>query len=118
MLIITFHNDGTGDNKVGHYNVEVSINERLLWKTRIENHNRNDGWQGLIETLCNEVKIERAVIKTTILLTFGQSLPRGTEVEVTQRRENTCFVRRSDNPNIEYLVGNKNLLFKSRKSRA
>jgi len=56
MLIITFHNDSTGNDEIGNYNVEVCINTRILWRTRIENHNRKKGWQELINTLNKEIK--------------------------------------------------------------
>ena len=49
MLIITFHNDGTGDVTEGNYNYEVYINKELIGLGRLEKHNRLEGWEGLIK---------------------------------------------------------------------
>jgi len=51
MLMIYFHNDGTGDAIEGNYDVSVFINKTLLWEGRIEEHNRLTGWQGLVRLL-------------------------------------------------------------------
>ena len=51
MLIITFHNDGTGDVIEGNYDVKVYVNREEIWSGRIEEHDRVSGWQGLVRTL-------------------------------------------------------------------
>lgn len=56
MLIITFHNDGTGGQTNANYDVKVSVTaapERLvpLWAGRLENHNRALGWEELVRRL-------------------------------------------------------------------
>ena len=53
MLIITLHNDGTGDTKTGNYNYEVFINTRRIAKGRVEGHDRSLGWEGLVSALEN-----------------------------------------------------------------
>ena len=53
MLIITLHNDGTGDTKTGNYNYEVFINTRRIAKGRVEDHDRRLGWDGLLSALGN-----------------------------------------------------------------
>ena len=55
MLIITFHNDGTGDTIEGNYDVAVYMNKGIIWKGRIENHNRLSGWEGLVKCLSDKV---------------------------------------------------------------
>ncbi len=50
-----------------------------------------------------------ATLKRTIKFMFGQSLVKGTKVEITQRDKTSCFVRKMDNPNIEYIVSNEAL---------
>jgi hypothetical protein len=56
MLIITFHNDGTGNKTVGNYDVKVYINREELWAGRIEGHERKNGWQGLVRRLAEMAK--------------------------------------------------------------
>lgn len=48
MLVITFYNDNTGDDKIAHYDYFVRKNGELLARGRVENHVRATGWQGLI----------------------------------------------------------------------
>ena len=60
MLIVTFHNDGTGTPEVGNYNVEVLITTsptttRRLWWGRIEGFRRALGWEALIGDLRDTV---------------------------------------------------------------
>ena len=49
MLVITFHNDGTGNEEIGNYNWEVYLNRKLLDRGELKNHNRSDGWKGLVK---------------------------------------------------------------------
>ena len=58
MLIVTLHNDGTGTRDIGNYNVEVHINQTLLWDGRIEGHDRKEGWQKLVKLLADMVEKE------------------------------------------------------------
>ena len=51
MLFITFHNDGTGDEDTGNYDVVVSVNGLELARERIEGHRRADGWRELVRCL-------------------------------------------------------------------
>ena len=55
MLIVTFHNDGTGEGGRGNYNAEVFINYDLLWKGRVEGHVRDEGWPALLAALAAQV---------------------------------------------------------------
>lgn len=46
-----FHNDGTGTEEDANYEVQVLVNRRLIATSRIEGHNRGDGWVTLVEKL-------------------------------------------------------------------
>jgi hypothetical protein len=48
MLQITFLNDGTGDEVVGNYHWKVMINDTVLAKGVLKDHNRLTGWEGLV----------------------------------------------------------------------
>lgn len=50
-LIIVFHNDGTGTDDVGNYNVTVYVNQRVIDITRVEGHERKDNWRKLVRKL-------------------------------------------------------------------
>ena len=65
MLIITFHNDGTGDVLEGNYNIKVYINKTEIWNGRIEHHDRLTGWQGLIGMLASQTEDMRGGAKWT-----------------------------------------------------
>lgn len=60
MLIVKAHNDGTGQNGVGHYDVEVLITveggRRLeaIAKGRVEHHERVLGWRQLLMRIAQE----------------------------------------------------------------
>ena len=59
MLVITFHNDGTGTDEAANYDVEVSVTLtprqlQTLWTGRIENHNRAHGWGSLLRDLADK----------------------------------------------------------------
>lgn len=51
MLTITFRNDGTGDGRVGNYDVVVRVNSLVIAERRIEGHDRAEGWRGLVRML-------------------------------------------------------------------
>lgn len=75
MLKIEIVNDGTANTPdniahppngepfaiVGHYDYRVFINNTLVGKGRVENHNRISGWQGLISCLDKEVNGDRFI---------------------------------------------------------
>jgi len=48
--------------------------------------------------------MKKAILNRTIPFKFGQSLPKGTEVEIRQTNENTCMVRKASEPTLEYIV--------------
>ena len=53
-LILVFHNDGTGHDTVGNYNVRVMIGDGTVEHTRdiaggrVLNHDRLSGWEPLV----------------------------------------------------------------------
>ena len=51
MLIIKLVNDGTGNAEIGNYDVTVTINMAVVWKGRVEGHDRRMGWPWLIRQL-------------------------------------------------------------------
>lgn len=53
-LIIVFHNDSTGTDNVGNYNVSVYVNQRLIDTARVEGHERKDGWRELVKKLAKK----------------------------------------------------------------
>jgi len=55
MMYIRLHNDGTGDERTGNYDVEVLINSILVWKGKVEGHCRTDGWRALVADLAEIV---------------------------------------------------------------
>jgi hypothetical protein len=48
MLIITFHNDGSGTEEIANYDVKVFVNRQEIAKVRINGHRRADGWEELV----------------------------------------------------------------------
>lgn len=56
MLIVYVHNDGTGTEKVGNYDVTVKINTRTLWKGRVEGYQRKCGWKQLLKHIVSIAK--------------------------------------------------------------
>ena len=59
MLIITFHNDSSGDLAVGNYNVGVYINRTKLYDGRIEGHDRMEGWEKLVTDWVEQLNEEK-----------------------------------------------------------
>ena len=55
MLEIKLVNDGTGDEIAGNYDYYVYVNEKLIARGRVENHNRLSGWEGLVSCLARRV---------------------------------------------------------------
>ena len=58
MLLITFHNDGTGDTEIAHYDVVAQINYKIIWSGRIEYHVRGD-FKDLVIELAEQFKLEQ-----------------------------------------------------------
>lgn len=59
-LILIFHNDGTGLwPDVGNYNVKVMVNQRMIAQGRVENHQRNEGWEKLVEKFLQGILNEK-----------------------------------------------------------
>jgi hypothetical protein len=63
MLIVLIHNDSTGTDEKANYNVEVRANYQTIFTTRIEGHNRKNGWAAL---LARVVTAARGVTKSAI----------------------------------------------------
>ena len=47
MLIVSFHNDSTGDEQIGNYDIVAQINYKTIYAGRVEGHERKD-WRDLI----------------------------------------------------------------------
>jgi len=58
MLIVTLHNDSTGDEQIGNYNCRVFINRTLLYEGRVEGHLRHD-WRDLIIQWAKQLEEEK-----------------------------------------------------------
>jgi hypothetical protein len=62
MLIVTFHNDSTGEptSKIGNYDVQVTVNGyKMLYTGRLEGHPRGD-WRDLIIDWAEQLRLEQA----------------------------------------------------------
>ncbi len=51
MLWIKIQNDGTGTEKIGNYDYQVGLTDRILEEGRVEWHPRIEGWRGLVRRL-------------------------------------------------------------------
>jgi len=56
MLIITAHNDSTGKEGLANYDCEVRVNHRVIWRGRVENHVRDEGFEKLLELMAVSAK--------------------------------------------------------------
>ena len=56
MMIITLHNDSTGNGDIASYDYSVYINCKQLTHGHISNHVREDGWQKLLVMLLEAEK--------------------------------------------------------------
>jgi len=72
MLVITFHNDSTGVNLQGNYNVKVYVNDKVIYSGRVEGHDRRKGWPNLVRMFIRKVHA-----KTQYLDMFQQMLKEG-----------------------------------------
>jgi hypothetical protein len=57
MLTIRFHNDGSGDDRVGNYDYTVDVNQHRVDIGRLEGHRRGD-WRRLIIQWANQLQDE------------------------------------------------------------
>lgn len=66
-LIVVFHNDSTGGQEIGNYNIKVYINETCIYTDRFEGHKRKRGWQKLVHDWINGkvIKLKKEKIKLT-----------------------------------------------------
>jgi len=56
MLILTVHNDGTGTDRIGNYDVKAYINKRLLGSGRLENFKRYKGYKTCLKKAVESLK--------------------------------------------------------------
>ncbi len=56
MLVITFHNDGTGTDEIGNYNIVIFLNRTPIWEGRVEGHDRRKGWKALLKDLVADLE--------------------------------------------------------------
>lgn len=52
-LFIKIINDGSGDAKIGNYNYNVQVNEKLIASGHIKNFKRSRGWRELLRVLAD-----------------------------------------------------------------
>ncbi len=57
MLVVTFHNDGTGSAAVGNYDVVVFLNRTPIWEGKVRGHDRRKGWRALLKNLLNQEEL-------------------------------------------------------------
>jgi hypothetical protein len=58
MFIVTFHNDNTGDEQIGNYDVKCFINYKEIYLGRVEGHERKD-WSDLVIQWAEQLKEEK-----------------------------------------------------------
>ena len=56
MLIIKFHNDGTGGEQMGNYDVVARVNYETIYTGRVEGHHRELGWLSLVRRWIEQEK--------------------------------------------------------------
>ncbi len=60
MLIILIHNDGSGTSELANYDYQVLVNKNVIASGRVENHQRINGWEVLVErVLLEEEKMKQ-----------------------------------------------------------
>ena len=57
MLIITIHNEG-GSNDNTNYTYVVSVNKEVICAGEVNGHNRDEGWENLLEMIVKERKMQ------------------------------------------------------------
>ena len=60
MLTVSFHNDGTGNEGIGNYDVTVAVNDEIIWTGRVEGHHRGYGWVELLDNLVGDIVAKQA----------------------------------------------------------
>jgi len=60
MLIITIHNEG-GSNDNTNYTYVVSVNKKVICTGEVKGHNRDEGWENLVEMILKERKMQRKI---------------------------------------------------------
>jgi hypothetical protein len=58
MLLITFQNDGTGTTESGNYDVTVQVNYQTVWTGRLEDSERGD-WKNMIIDWACELQLDQ-----------------------------------------------------------
>ena len=58
MLIITIHNEG-GTNESSNYTYVVSVNKEVIYAGEVNGHNRDEGWENLLEMILKARKMQR-----------------------------------------------------------
>lgn len=58
MLIIKIHNDGTGTDQIGNYDWTALINWKVIGQGRVENFERERGWQELLKIIAYQYEPE------------------------------------------------------------
>lgn len=59
-LIVVFHNDSTGTEKIGNYDIDVYINQTKIHKSKFLGHKRHRGWRKLVFDWIKTQKNQRA----------------------------------------------------------
>ena len=62
MLIVKAENVG-GTETSAEYDVEVYINDRMIWCGVVTGHNRVDGWDALLHRIADNAGIESAALR-------------------------------------------------------
>ena len=60
MPIITIHNEG-GSNDNTNYTYVVSVNKEVICAGEVKGHNRDNGWEDLLEMILKERKMQRKI---------------------------------------------------------
>lgn len=55
-LILIIHNDGTGTETWGNYNITVAVNNRIIDHVRVEDHDRRDPWHVLVQKVVDAAR--------------------------------------------------------------
>lgn len=58
MMIIEILNDGTGTDESANYTYKVKINRRVVAQGEIKRHNRNNGWENLLDSLNYKIQLD------------------------------------------------------------
>ncbi len=69
MLIVEIRNMGTHPQRpeFGHYEYTVKVNDKVIARGGVRDHNRRDGWAGLVATLAFEACLGRVSAQSEAL---------------------------------------------------